>query len=187
MTSLFAGLKNAKVSERGVFINEGQYKVRVVKALMKHVRKGYDAFILEFKVEESNYSAVKKLKTEGVTLTPADLEALEKTLPNKPGTTASWFQSLADQDIGFGALKGFAAAVMGEDPNNPEFIEQVEQFLTEVVNGSDDEIKLALKEKRPPNGALNGCLLPLEAVIITTKKGEPFTLYRFGKLIDEAS
>lgn len=191
MGSLFAGLKDAKVTERGVFLLPGQYKVRVVKALMKQVRKGFNAFILEFKIEESNYAEQKALRTQGVT-DIAQLDAIEKKLPNKPGTTASWYQSLQDIGIGFGALKGFAASVLGEDPNDPQFIDEVEGFLEEVVNGSEAEKKAAALEKRLPEGALNGSLLPLETVVIKTKpkpgapEGTDFTIYKFGKLINES-
>ena len=74
MGSLFAGLKDAKVTERGVFMNPGKYKVRVKKALMKATRSSGDAFILEFTIEESNYAEQKALRTQGVT----DITMLEK-------------------------------------------------------------------------------------------------------------
>ena len=185
MGNLFAGLKTAKVSERGIYTNPGKYKVRVNKCIMKHVRKGYDAFICEFVVVESNYLEMRKLRTEGVNFTPEQLEALEKTLPNKPGTTSSWFQPLADKDIGFSALKGFAAAVTGSSPEDPTFVDEVENILSEAVNGTEEEIAEAKKTGRPPEGSLNGCLLPLETFIVKTKKDADFTIYKFGQIIDE--
>ena len=190
MPSLFAGLKNAAVSERGTFMQAGQYKVRVTKAIMKAVRTGGHAFILEFKIEDSNYAAQKQIRTNGVT-DIAVLETIEKTLPNKPGTTASWFQSLKDTSIGFGALKGFAAAVLGQNPEDPEFINMVEPFLEQVVNGDEEAQKLAAASGKPVEGALNGALLPLETIMIQTKpkpgapNGTPFTLFKFGQIIDE--
>jgi hypothetical protein len=185
MGNLFAGLKTAKVSERGIYTNPGKYKVRVNKCIMKHVRKGYDAFICEFVIVESNYLEMRKLRTEGANLTPEQLEALEKTLPNKVGTTSSWFQSLADKDVGFGALKGFAAAITGSNPEDPSFIDDVENILSEAVNGTDDEVAAAKAAGRHPEGSLKGCLLPLETYIIKTKKEEDFTIYKFGQIIDE--
>ena len=192
MSNMFAGLKNAKVTERGVFMKPGLYKVRVVKAIMKNVRKGgHNAFILEFKVEQSNYDQVREQMTKGLTLNVEQLEELERKLPNKVGTSASWFQSLQDLDVGFGALKSFAAAITGSKHDDPEFVEAVESILTEAVNGDAEEQKKAAREGRPPEGSLNGCLLPLETFIIKTKpkpnfpEGTDFTVYRFGKIIDE--
>lgn len=167
MGTMFAGLKDAKTSERGAFCHPGVYMVRVRKALMKRTRKNYDAFILEFTIEDSTYEADKAalVKAGGHTA------AAEEALPNKVGSTASWFQSLADQDIGYGALKSFAAAVQGMDVADKEFVAGVEEFLEAVVQ----------------NNALEGVLIPLEVITIKTKSGGDFSLYKWSEVIDEKS
>jgi hypothetical protein len=96
------------------------------------------------------------------------LQELEKLLPNQAGTTASWYQSLKDQDIGFGALKGFAASVLGEKPEDPAFIEAVEGFMDSVVN--DD--------------ALKDAIIPVEVIVVPTKENKDFSRHNWGQMID---
>lgn len=171
MGNLFAGLRDAKTFERGVWLREGFYEVRVKRALFKKTRAKGDAFILEFTIEKSNYDDAKKKAIAAFGNQPFDMVGLEKLLPNQIGTTASWYQSLKDIDIGFGALKGFAASILGQKPEDPEFIAAVEGFMDSVVN----------------DGALNGMLIPVEAVTVKTKKDEDFTLHKWGQIIDQAA
>ena len=170
-SNLFSGLKNAKVSERGVWLKEGQYQVRVKKAIYKKTRTKGDAYILEFMIVRSNYDAAKKKAIESMGTTPFDMQELEKLLPNQAGTTASWYQSMQDMDIGFGALKGFAAAILGQKPEDPEFIEAVEGFMNETVSA----------------GALDGVLIPVEVVPVKTKKDADFSLHKWGQIIEETA
>ena len=64
-------------------------------------------------------------------------------------------------------------------------MDEVENILSEAVNGTEEEIAEAKKTGRPPEGSLNGCLLPLETFIVKTKKDADFTIYKFGQIIDE--
>jgi hypothetical protein len=174
MTNLFAGLKNAKTSERGSYFTPGKYTVKVVKGVKFRTRKNYDAFILEMQVIKSEYENAKEQAIKTLTLAGKniDLEALESTLPLKEGSTGSWFQSLADMSIGFGALKGFAANVTGiTNSEDPTFLGEVEEFLTSVVD-----------ERQ----SLKDAVLPLEVVQILTKEGKPFSLYRWGSMVAPA-
>ena len=168
---LFGGLKNAKVSERGIWLKEGSYVVRVKRAIYKKTRSKGDAFILEFTVEQSEYDAKKKKAIESLGNTPYSLVELEKLLPNQVGSTASWYQSLVDIDIGFGSLKGFAANILGEKPEDPEFIELVEGFLNAVVT----------------DGVINGKLIPVEVVTVKTKKDVDFSRHNWGRIVDETT
>ena len=173
-SNLFAGLKSAKTFERGTFLKAGNYEVRVKRAIFKKTRTKGDAFILEVTVEKSAYEAEKKKAIAAFGSNPFSLQDLEKTLPNQPGTTASWYQSLQDLDIGFGALKSFAASILGQKPEEPEFIEAVEGFMNSVVN----------------EGVINGMLLPVEVVQVETKKSTPtapalFSLHKWGQIIEE--
>jgi len=167
--NLFAGLRSAKTFERGTFLKAGNYEVRVKRAIFKKTRTKGDAFILEVTVEKSAYEAEKKKAIAAFGSNPFSLQDLEKTLPNQPGTTASWYQSLQDLDIGFGALKSFAASILGQKPEEPEFIEAVEGFMNSVVN----------------EGVIDGMLLPVEVVMVKKKKdGGDFSLHKWGTIIE---
>jgi hypothetical protein len=171
MGTLFTGLRDAKTFDRGTFLKEGRYEVRVKKALFKKTRAKGDAFILEFVIEKSDYEHAKKKAIEALGSASYSLADLEKLLPNQVGSTASWYQSLQDIDIGFGALKSFAAAILGQKPEDPDFIDAVEGFMDSVVN----------------EGAINGMLIPVEAVMIKTKKDTDFTLHKWGQIIDQSA
>lgn len=174
MSNLFAGLKSAKTFERGTFLKAGasgsaSYQVRVKRAIFKKTRTKGDAFILEFTVEKSTYETDKKKAIAAFGQSPFNLQELEKLLPNAEGTTASWYQSLQDIDIGFGALKSFAASILGQKPEDPEFIEAVEGFMNSVVN----------------EGVINGMLIPVEVVQVKTKKDTDFSLHKWGQIVQE--
>ena len=172
--SLFKGLRDAKTFERGTFLKPGSYEVRVKRAIFKKTRTKGDAYILEFTIERSTYETDKKKAIAAYGSNPFNMQDLEKLLPNPVGTTASWYQSLQDLDIGFGALKSFAASILGQKSEDPEFIEAVEGFMNSVVN----------------EGVINGMLIPVEVVQIETKKSTPttpayFSLHKWGAIIEE--
>ena len=169
--NLFRGLREAKTFERGTFLKEGIYEVRVKRAIFKKTRAKGDAFILEVTVEKSAYEEAKRKAIAALGSTPYSLQELEKTLPNQPGTSASWYQGLSDPDIGFGALKSFAASILGQKPEDPEFVEAVEGFMNAVV----------------ADGAINGALLPVEVVMVKTKKDSDFSLHKWGQIIVEGA
>jgi hypothetical protein len=77
---------------------------------------------------------------------------------------------MKDIDIGFGALKSFAASILGQKPEDPEFIEAVEGFMNAVVN----------------EGTINGMLIPVEVVMVKTKSDGDFSLHKWGQIVDEA-
>ena len=168
-SNLFAGLRDARTFDRGTWLKAGRYEVRVKRAIFKKTRAKGDAYILEFVIEKSTYEDDKKKAITAFGTTPFDMKELEETLPNQIGTTGSWYQSLRDVDIGFGSLKSFAANILGQKPEDPEFIEAVEGFLNAVVN--DD--------------AINGMRIPVEVVTVKTKDGTDFSLHRWGKIIEE--
>jgi hypothetical protein len=167
---LFSGLRNAQVGgAKKPYMHPGVYVVKVQKAVYKATRKKGDAFILEFEVVQSNYEAELATITRGLNGAPPNIAELDKTLPTKAGTNGSWYQSMADKDIGWGALKGFAAAIVGqENPNDPAFMEGVETMLENII----------------ANNMLEGVLLPLECVMIKTQKDTDFTTYNWGKAIE---
>jgi hypothetical protein len=170
INNLFAGLRDAKTFERGTWLKAGTYLVRVKRAIYKKTRAKGDAFILELTIEKSDYESAKRKAIAAFGATPFSMQDLEKTLPNQAGTTASWYQSMKDIDIGFGALKMFAASILGDKPDDPEFIEAVEGFMNAVV----------------ADGTINGMLLPVEVVMVKTKKDEDFSLHKWGPIVEEA-
>ena len=169
MSNVFAGLRDAKTFERGTFLKAGQYQVRVKRALFKKTRAKGDAFILEFNIEQSNYDEAKKKAVAAFGSNPVNMQELEKTLPNQVGSTASWYQSLKDIDIGFGALKSFAANILGQKPEDPEFVEAVEGFMNSVVN----------------DGAINGRVIPVEVLPVKKKDGGDFSLHVWGQIVEQ--
>jgi hypothetical protein len=169
--NLFRGLREAKTFERGTFLKEGIYEVRVKRAIFKKTRVKGDAFIMEFTVEKSNYEEAKKKAIAAFGSSPYNLQDLEKVLPNQPGTTASWYQSLSDPDIGFGELKAFAASILGHKPEDPEFVEAVEGFMNAVVS----------------DGVINEELIPVETTMTKTKSEKDFTRHKWGQIIAKAA
>jgi len=169
--NLFRGLREAKVFERGTFLKEGLYEVRIKRAIYKKTRAKGDAFILEFRVEKSNYEEKKKAAIAAFGTTPYNLVELEKLLPNQTGSSASWFQSMQDPEIGFGALKDFAASILGQKPDDAEFVEAVEGFMNSVVS----------------DGVINGMLIPVETYMKKTKKEGDFTVHKWGQIIESTA
>jgi hypothetical protein len=171
--SLFAGLREAKTFERGNYLREGQYLVKVKRCMYKVTRAKGDAFILEFEIVTSDYEDRKaKFLAAWPKEQSLDWGELEKALPNKVGTTASWYQGLQDRDIGWGSLKGFAASITGSDVNNPEFLEMVEDFLEACCR----------------SGAIDGKIIPVEVTVAPQKKdpSKDFSHHRWGPIQDAA-
>jgi hypothetical protein len=169
-TGLFvgSGLKNASVTVRSAKLTEGRYVVRVTGAAWKTVRMpaGSKKFFLEFVVVQSNRpDVIQRLENESA----ADYDARCAKAPTPVGTSASWGQSCADMDVGFGALKGFVAAITGSNPEDPAFIDLVEPLLDQIIG----------------DNALKGSLLPVETLATVTKNGFPFVRHTWGLEITE--
>ena len=185
-TNLFPGAKQAKVYDKGTWLNPGNYEVRVIKGVKKDkvFSTGAPAFILEFKIEKSSRPAsIPRDPAESA----KEYEDRLAKAPNEVGTAASWFQNLKNEQVGYGALVGFAAKILGENPEGAEFLEGVEDFLNELVKGEK------VNGQYVPNApsAIAGWLLPLEVHLINTKKSPApappsFSLYTFGQRIAEA-
>ncbi len=86
---LWSGLKDAQTFDRGTYLKPGAYTLKIVNCLTKQTQKSGEGFIVEF-------------------------EVLESSCPDHPvGSKASWFQSLKNVQVAFGAIKEFLAAVYG--------------------------------------------------------------------------
>jgi hypothetical protein len=168
-SGLFGGLKDAFVGGKRPYMKPGTYVVRVIKAQYYVTRNKGDAFILEFEVVKSNYEEQLAMIVRGLNGQPPNIEELNKKLPNRVGETCSWYQSLKDKAVGFGALKGFCAAIMGQNPEDPVFKDKVETLMDAIVQ----------------QNALAGYYLPLETVMILTKEKKDFTLHNWGLALEQ--
>lgn len=111
----FAGAGEAELSDRGVYLEPGgTYLLEVVKTIFKVTRKSGDAFIVEFKVLESDHPK------------------------HRVGSKATWFQSLKDKSVALPALKDFALKLFqiddprSDDPTVVEFISNMDEMLMEA-------------------------------------------------------
>lgn len=150
--SMWSGIGNAEIFERGKFVVDGfRGKLSVKRTIVKQTRKSGIAFIAEFEVLESN------------------------KLEHQVGSKVTWFQKMTDPSVAFPAIKGFAAVCAGIDTSNKEMIEKevspnLEQIMDIATENPDNP------EKNPFIGVKVG----LEATLITTQKGLPFTRYDFS-------
>lgn len=72
-------------------------------------REGYDAFIAKFKVISSSNPDIKV------------------------GDTRTWFQKLADRDVGLGAVKAFCLATLGIDPADKDAVQEASESLPDLM------------------------------------------------------
>ncbi len=109
-----SGLKEAQTFDRGTFLQEGSYTLKIEKVLSKDTVKSGNAFIVEFTVVASN-------KQE-----------------HPIGQRVTWFQKTQNKMVAFGAIKEWVAAVMGYDLKTPaskmkfdaECVPQIEAIVT---------------------------------------------------------
>lgn len=94
----FAGLQNAPISPKGNPFHNGTYKLDFVRALIKQTQNVGLAFIVEYKILESNHPA------------------------HPIGSIASWFQKMQNQAVAFSAIASWYAAHLGYD-TSPEALQ----------------------------------------------------------------
>lgn len=122
---IFKGLRNANVFEKGVYLDAGgDFLLEVNKCIVKHTRGKGDAFIVEFKVLESNK---------------------EK---NTVGSKCSWYQGITNTDVAWPAIKEFTYALLGKDYSNKDdrkyCEEKIDPKIEELVDaavGDDNKFK----------------------------------------------
>jgi hypothetical protein len=98
--NLFGGMKDAKISEQGVYLTDGVFEGKILRCLYKQGRKG-NFFIAEIELTSSN-------------------------VPDKHpvGAKRTWVQPMRDLDIAFSALKPFTYVLLGFNPKDPTDLEQ---------------------------------------------------------------
>jgi hypothetical protein len=114
---LFTGIDGAEVFERGKYVKPGFHGVlEVVKTIAKETRKSGDAFIVEFKIVETNMPAHHPM-----------------------GSKATWFQKMVDKDVAYPAIAAWAAAMGGLDASDKKGIEEhVLPELEEALDAATD-------------------------------------------------
>lgn len=158
---IFKGLRDAKVFERGVFLSEGGYRLRVLKCLLKHTRKSGDAYIVEFEVVKSSN---------------------EK---HPVGSKATWFQKMTDPDVAFGALKLFMYAMLGfEYPKDKDLlVAEIDPKLEELMAETCVEID---GRKVREHGTLDGKLIDVTVALKDTTAGKKFSNHVWQTVRDAA-
>lgn len=143
--SAFAGLQSAQVFEKGVFLETGVYSLQIDKVILKDTRKSGSALIAEAIILESNN-------------------------PKYPvGSKASWFQSLRDKDVAFGAIKQFIYSVLGK-----ELPRDKEEITTKIDPNIEALIVRAVEEN-----CLRGAKVRVQVTNKKTQKGLDFSAHLF--------
>jgi hypothetical protein len=118
---MFGGLSEAKTSQTGQYLAEGEFVLEVQKCLV--TGRGKTFFIAECVVIENSNG---KKNDKGELLDPV-------------GAKRSWMQDLTDKDVGFGALKGFIQACVGldlKDPANAEAIKKLDGEIEQIAEAA---------------------------------------------------
>lgn len=119
----FAGLKNAKPSDKGVYLSPGEYDVEIIKCQVIHTRGKGDAFVADFKLIAS-----QEKRPEGAP-------------QNHPvGSIRNYYQGLQDTDVAWPELKRFAYAVLGaaSAEDKAKVDENVESLFQAIDGGKHD-------------------------------------------------
>ena len=173
VTNLFAGLRDAKVTTKGAYLRPGKYQVRVTGAVYIPVFTGGNAFIVNLTVEKSNYEDSLATALRALAGQQYNIRELDKTLPNKVGEAVSWYVGIKPTPVGiqqgWGNIKRFAAEICDEDPESEQFHNEVEMFVSAIVQ----------------TGALNGALLPVDVVNVKKKDGGDFSAHNWGPMLEQ--
>lgn len=145
--AVFSGLSSAKVFERGVYLNPGNYTLQIENCLVKETRKSGNGFIVE------------------MTVLSADGEGA-----NPVGSKATWFQSLKDKDVAFGAIKEALYAFLGYD-----YSTQKEEIAKDIDPNIESLIEEAIT-KNALKGSKVGCTVKMKK----TQKGLDFSQHHWS-------
>ena len=172
--SIFNGLEGAKTFERGTYMTPGIYDVRIARVICKETQTSGLAVIVEMDILTSKSRPQDDPKHEGRVWNPTPA-----------GIQGTWFQSMTDKSVALPAIKGFLHAALGLRPNDSR-VERLDQPIAGSeswpTNPTRRPVPLVsnLMEHAIEKNLLAGCCVHLEcSIILTQKKKEDFTLYRF--------
>jgi len=142
-----SGLKNAKTFERGAYLGVGAYQLQIGKFVLrageKATRKSGDALIVEFEVKRTSNPA------------------------HPVGSKATWYQSLKDKDVAYGAIKEFLYAVLKAETKEQQAL--VDETIEKVLDDAID------------NGKLNGFVVDVQTSMKKTAgRGLDFTVHAWS-------
>lgn len=141
----------AQIFGRGRYLKDGNYKLTVLKMYTIETRDKGAAFIVDFKVNESDNPEIQE------------------------GQTRNWYQALRDKDIAFSAIKEFMLNLFNIDQSNKEELKEFEDGLDELMAEVADE---DWKDKPEDEHPLHGKTIGVSCFTKETKgKGEPFTVH----------
>lgn len=113
LKSKLKGLKDAKASKRGVYLDEGTYLLKVKNTLWVTPFDGPEAFVAEFEVVESTNKEKHPI-----------------------GSERSWYRGMRFKDSALGEVKSFTYATLSLDESVPEDREKmakVDEHIEELV------------------------------------------------------
>lgn len=169
---IFDQIANTKVTTRGNYFNEGSGIVVLTECSYKSLDGG-PTFIAEHQIVQSKPNG--QLGIDG-----------KPTIPNAPGTTATFIQQPAKFPKTAGAnIKAYVCALVGIDPDSVIGAEPHEQFKAYVNKGEVANFANATRAICGPDQVAKGALLAYETYRQSTKaqkaagRGEYNTYVRF--------
>ena len=151
----FSKAQGVQLSERGQYLTDGNYELKVERNIIKRTRKQDDLWILE-------------------------AEVLKSDNPKHPvGCKRNWVQKISDPQVGFRAVKGFLFAAMGFDHKDPDDKEVIDSKLEPTISQILTE---AIEDPKDPNckNALKDAVVKCEVTTIKTKANTDFGLHIFA-------
>jgi hypothetical protein len=153
MSGWFDGIADATVQKTGQWFHPGKYRVRIKAVKQINGQKGDKFLVIETEVLESNNPEIQV--------------GAEKSHVIKMGGT-----------MALPNVKAFIAAVSGVDPTLDNVNDLIEEYW---FQNNPMGVRLALpqivEEMVVKYNALEGVVMGLECVNITTQAGNPFTKY----------
>jgi hypothetical protein len=166
--SIFNGLGDSPVFERGQYMAPGIYVVQFGRALAKKTNAGDVATIVELDILSSDPRPQEDPKGQGRTWNPTPT-----------GQQGTYYQSMLDGKIALPAIKSMARAFLGLGHDDPRAAE-LDQVICHNprISVIQNLMDLAIGE----GNIFSGLICRLECQMIKTKKGEDFTRYDFSPL-----
>ena len=156
MPNDWSGIGKVKVyGNQGKYLPpDGEFKLQILKTFTKKTRNKGDAFIVDYKILESDHDDVKE------------------------DQVYNWFQSLSDEDIAFPAIKGFMVNLLAIDEEDKEQVKEFEDSLEDLMEDVSDEKWEKMPADKLKKHPLHGLTIAVRTSNKVTKKsGKDFTVH----------